>query len=45
MHPNADLVDAPAPTLQDNNLQQLGSMTLRIFPSIYSQHLKKDGQS
>lgn len=38
---NADLVNAPASTLQDNNLQQLGSVTLCIFTGIYSEHLQK----
>lgn len=41
---NADLIDAPSSTLQNDNLQQLGSVTFCIFTSIYSQHLQKDQQ-
>lgn len=37
----SDLVNASASTLQDDDLQQLGGVTLCIFPGVYGQHLQR----
>lgn len=37
----SDLVDASAPALQDDDFQQLGSVTLCVLACIYGQHLQQ----
>lgn len=38
---HSDLVNASASALQDDDLQQFGSVTLRVLAGVYGQHLQQ----